>query len=190
MDKATSAYLSALDELNVLTATSYYTTDGENVAKRIDKIADDVLSFLIMAYTLGIENASIMLMYGLLVDVEAMEDAIFLRIDGKTFADRVAAHVEKKDLRGLQTLVESEYHRVYNTAVQDGAAQYMSSDVYKTWYTVKDDRVRDTHRYLEGQTIRWDERFYTWDGDDALYPGGFFRAENNVNCRCIVTLRV
>jgi hypothetical protein len=190
MDKVISSFTTALDELNVLTAASYRMAGGETVA-RVDSIVDDVLSFLINAYSLGTKNASIMLGYDLTVDVPSMKEAIYLVIEGKTFADRIADHVIANDLSGLQALVESEYHRVYNAAVQDGATDYVSNGgfgVTKTWHTVRDEKVRDTHRYLESQSVPLEEEFFTFDGDHAPYPGGFSRAENNVNCRCIVTL--
>ena len=91
----------------------------------------------------------------------------------------------------LVALVESEYHRVYNAAEQDGATDYVNNDgfgVTKNWITVKDADVRETHKYLEGQSVALEEEFFTFDGDHAPYPGKFTRAENNVNCRCIVRL--
>ena len=191
MEKVISQYTTALDELNVLTTASYRLAGGENISARVDQISDDVLSFLIQAYTLGVEHASVMLAYELSVDLESMEDAIFLVIDGKTFQDRVADHVVANDPRGLQMLVESEFHRVYNTAVQDGGKEFTANGnfgVTKDWITVRDDKVRETHNYLEGQSVALEEEFYTFDGDHAPYPGGFTRAENNVNCRCIVRL--
>jgi hypothetical protein len=192
MDEITSSFLTALDELNVLTSTSYYMADNGDTAAQINQVTDDVLSFLINAYKLGIANASIMLDYSLSVNVNLMEYAIYQTIDGKDFADRVAAHVIARDLQGLQTLVESEYHRVYNAAVHDGATTYVDEGnlgVSKTWYTVRDDKVRETHSYLEGRTVSLEEEFFTFDGDHAPYPGGFTKAENNVNCRCIVKLQ-
>ena len=57
-------------------------------------------------------------------------------------------------------------------------------DVYKTWQTMQDDRVRETHDYLEGMTIPLKEKFKTLDMDEADAPGGFTLPENNVNCRC------
>ena len=191
MDEVTSRYVTALDELNLLTSTSYYQATGSDLAARIDQIADDVLSFLIKAYTQGVEGAAIMLGYDLEVDVSMMEQAIYHSIDGKTYADRVADHVLAGDLQGLITLVESEYHRVYNTAVTDGGREFVehgSSGVVKTWVTVRDECVRETHQYLEGQSVPLEEEFFTFDGDHAAYPGGFTKAENNVNCRCIAVL--
>lgn len=191
MDEVTSRYVTALDELNLLTSTSYYQAAGSDLAARVDQIADDILSFLIRAYTQGVEGAAIMLGYDLEVDVSMMEQAIYKSIDGKTYADRVADHVLAGDLQGLITLVESEYHRVYNAAVTDGGREYVehgSFDVVKTWVTVRDERVRETHQYLEGQSVPLEEEFFTYDGDHAAYPGGFTKAENNVNCRCIAVL--
>ena len=190
MDEVVSSYLLAIDELNVLTATSYQMAEGD-AAGRLNQITDDILSFLINAYTLGIRNAGIMLDSDLSVNVDKMEDAIFLVIEGKTFADRVADHVGGNDLGGLQNLVESEFHRVYNAAVQDGGNEYVDNGTFgvtKTWYTMKDDRVRETHQYLEGQSVPLEEEFFTFDGDHAPYPGRFIRVENNANCRCIVLL--
>ena len=191
MDEVASRYLTALDELNTLTSTSYYQAGGKDPADRVTQITEDVLSFLINAYTQGIESAEIMLGYELEVNVDLMEEAIFLIIDGKTYADRVADHVMRNDLAGLKTLVESEFHRVYNAAVNDGGREYANNGnfgVNKTWFTMRDNDVRDTHRYLEGQSIPFEEEFFTFDGDHAPYPGQFAKAENNVNCRCIVRL--
>ena len=191
MEKVISQYTTALDELNVLTATSYKLAGGRDIAAKVNQIADDVLSFLINAYTLGMEHASLMLAYDLSVDVDSMRDAIYTVIDGKTFEDRVADHVIVNDLAGLKTLVESEFHRVYNAAVHDGGTDFVANGdfgVTKNWITVKDADVRETHKYLEGQSVALEEEFFTFDGDHALYPGKFTRAENNVNCRCIVRL--
>lgn len=190
MDEVVSSYLTAFDELNVLTSTSYQMAGGDYSA-RVNQIVDDVLSFLINAYALGIRNAGIMLDHELSVNVDKMQDAIYLVIEGKTFADRVADHVGGNDLGGLKNLVESEYHRVYNAAVYDGGRDYIDNGgfgVSKNWITVHDDKVRETHSYLEGQSVPLEEEFFTFDGDHAAYPGGFTKAENNAGCRCIVRL--
>ena len=191
MQRVISQYTTALDELNVLTTSSYQLADSEDMTARIDQIADDVLSFLIIAYTLGMEHASLMLVYELSVDVDSMREAIYTVIAGKTFEDRVADHVIANDLSGLKTLVESEFHRVYNAALNDGAEDFVENGdfgVTKNWVTVKDDHVRETHAYLEGQSVALEEEFFTFDGDHAPHPGGFTKAENNVNCRCIMWL--
>ena len=132
-----------------------------------------------------------MLGHRLIVDTDDLEEAVYCLIGGKDFKDRTVDHILNKDLQGLQILVESEFHRVYNTAIFDGAKQYEDLWMFgitTTWETVRDEKVRDTHAYLDGVTIDIDNEFFTYDGDHALYPGGFRKAENNVNCRCIIII--
>ena len=193
MNDTISAYITAFDELNILTSTSYYSASGKDMTSKVTQIADDVLSLLIRAYQQGIKDTADMLTYDLTVDIDYMEEAIYEVIDGKTFEDRIADHVKAGDLSGLQTLVESEYHRVFNTAEEDGANEFQLTKglaVSKKWVTVRDELVRDTHKYLEGMRVALDEEFYTFDGDHASRPGEFTKAENNVNCRCVLTFEV
>lgn len=185
MKNIISSYVTALDELNLLVSASYHTAD------HAAQVADDLLSGLIHAYTLGVQNASAMLGTNLPVNLDEMEEAIYVLIDGKTFADRVATHMQENSLGRLQTLAQSEFHRVYNRAVDDSAKTYIrqgNAGITKTWCTAGDEKVRDTHDYLEGMTINASQDFYTYDGDYAAYPGGFSKPENNINCRCIVIL--
>lgn len=79
-------------------------------------------------------------------------------------------------------IADTEMHRIANaaaleTARRDGART-------KTWVTMMDDRVRDSHDYLLGQTVDIDEDFYTWDGAHAPAPGMFGVPEEDCNCRC------
>lgn len=192
MDEVLSSYILAFDEINALMTTSYKTASNEDISERVAQIADDLLSFLIKAYKQGIEAISTMLVYELSVDTDKMYEAIYKVIDGKDFEDRVIDHVLADDLVGLLILADSEYHRVYETAVEDGAYQYVdvgNFGVEKTWHTLLDGAVRDTHRYLEGMTVALEEEFYTYDGDHGRFPGDFGNADNNVNCRCYLTYR-
>lgn len=191
-NKAFDKYTAAFDELNILTATSYQSAEG-NLSNRVTQITDDILSLLIRAYKEGVEAAAKMLAYDLTVDIESMRQAVYEMIDGQTFEDRVAVHVMAGDLSSLQTLVDSEYHRVFNQAEEDAAHEFQSTrglGVSKKWVTVKDNRVRETHEYLEGMTVGLDEEFYTYDGDHASRPGKFTKASNNVNCRCVLELHI
>lgn len=55
----------------------------------------------------------------------------------------------------------------------------------KTWRTKKDDRVRLTHGAMEGETVGIDEKFYTADGNELLYPGDpEAPLSETANCRC------
>lgn len=182
-------YLTALDELNVIMLEVYYSADPK---QRVKTVTDELFSILVEAYLLGIDHASDMMQSFLVVDQERMESAVYAVIAGKNFADRAENHVRNGDIAALQTLAESEYHRVYNTAVNDGVTEYIRETgavVEKIWLTVGDDRVRDTHEDLAGVSVGVNDRFYTYDGDSALFPGGFSNAQNNVNCRCWLEYR-
>lgn len=79
-------------------------------------------------------------------------------------------------------IAETEMHRDANTAALDTAKKAGATS--KTWITMLDDRVRDTHDYLEGVTVGIDEEFYTYSGDHAPAPGMFGVPEEDINCRC------
>ena len=91
----------------------------------------------------------------------------------------------------LSRLAETEAHRVLNEAILDSALDYAENhptkNVTKTWATMKDPKVREPHEWLEGSTVPVDAYFYT-DGAKALAPGGFGRADLDVNCRCILRI--
>lgn len=175
MDEIIKATQLAFDEINALSET--------------DLSKEDVLSLMINAYRLGVRNTGNMLGYDVEADIEDMYEALFVLYDGKTWEDRYDEHKENNDKGGMKNLINSECHRVYTKGGQDGAdkVSYATDrEIYKTWLTMLDNKVRDTHQYLEGMTIPSDEDFWTYDGDHAPQPGGFFDVSNNANCRCIL----
>ena len=161
-------------------------TDRQNLEKTgEDDIIDDLFSMLILAYTRGNRDVNEMLTADIAVDMDRMRDVIYQEIDGKNFEDRARKHIRNEDPGMLIQLAESEYHRVYCAGSHDTAADF-GRPVTKKWVTMLDNRVRPTHDFLEGVTVPLNERFYTFDGDSAMYPGGFELAENNCNCRCVL----
>lgn len=48
----------------------------------------------------------------------------------------------------------------------------------KIWLTSRDDRVRDSHIAMEGETVDLDERY----SDGSMFPG-----EQDIMCRCVET---
>ena len=66
-------------------------------------------------------------------------------------------------------------------------AQDMGIVVKKKWLAAHDDRVRDAHAELDGQTVDVDEPFHSSLGD-IMYPGDPTADPANVyNCRCTLT---
>lgn len=76
----------------------------------------------------------------------------------------------------------------YEQAIDAG--QIARADIEQTWNSARDDRVRDSHRKLNGQKRRMGE---TWQGDygELRYPGDpLAPAAETIQCRCIVTRRI
>lgn len=107
------------------------------------------------------------------------------QIAGKTVWDRLKEAIASGSEYEIKRLFETEWHRMQNTGGYAAAKEASNrNSINKVWITMGDEKVRDTHEYLEGMTVGLDKEFYTFDGDHALFPGGFRNASNNVNCRC------
>lgn len=148
-----------------------------------EDVIDMMLDLFLLAYAMGnsVTNESLSSNYQPSVDeVMSVVDA---KVAGETWRERVEGYFENGGTGAdLARIADTEMHRIANTAALDTAKRAGARN--KTWVTMMDDRVRDTHDYLEGETVGIDDDFYTYDGDHASAPGLFELAENNVNCRC------
>lgn len=164
-----SNYLLGFDEINRLAEKFSNETD-------LDELFDDLYSVMYEGYMRG---------YG---EKEPPRDdlielLIFFEYDGKNPFDLLEEAYNDNDKTRIKTIFDNEYHRMYNAGAYDYGKEYCQT---KKWVTMNDFKVRDTHNYLEGIEVPVDAEFITYDGDAALYPGGFQNAENNVNCRCVL----
>jgi hypothetical protein len=162
--------------------------DDPNRTAIIGEIEDDLEELLIMAYIFGQDYVNRKLGTDVKATAEEMEDTVFQKIDGEDWRDRIRQHIEEGDLGMVKTVIRTESNRVYNTAVGNSVDDSGETDVQKTWVTMGDEKVRDTHWHLEGVKVPYGEKFYAIDGDSATAPGRFTMPENNINCRC--TLRI
>ena len=166
--------------------------EPSEVMEQKRRICDDLWELLEYLYMLGFEEARKEL--GVIAeDVEsvlpsdykdAMDESIYRKFDGLDFADRTLSYAELGDKESIVRVAETDGHRVYQDGGYQGAKGYART---KTYETMQDLKVRDTHDYLQGITVGIDEEFYTFDGDSARYPGDFKTPQNNINCRCCVT---
>ena len=148
-----------------------YNTATEEVGQQI---AEDVKPFLPIDYDdLSDEQKQV------------ADEAIYKKFDNKNFIDRVSEYAELGEASNIIRVVETDGNRVYNTGGMSGAKA--SGAKYKTWGTMEDFKVRDTHDFLAGITVPIEDKFVTYDGDEAMTPGGFENPQNNVNCRCFLT---
>lgn len=140
------------------------------------------------------------------IDVDDMNKSVFKDIAGKDWERRVSEYYDSDSgtVDDVIRVVDTDMNRIYNDSVLDvgekanaGRVEWSNEDlpapdtknrVMKTWQTMLDNRVRDTHEYLEGMTVPVGRRFYTYDGDSARYPGDFSNPANSINCRCRISL--
>lgn len=178
-------------------------------------IIDEILEMLIMAYMYGNEAANTML-YGsdvvdqivpeqdgpnrvIDIDTDDMNRAVFKIIAGKNWEQRITEYLDDENgtVDDVIRVVDTDMNRIYNDSIlnvgeraedEEPADGAQKPTVMKKWVTMADDRVRDTHDYLEGTSVPVNRRFYTFDGDSAMYPGGFELPQNNINCRCRISI--
>lgn len=180
MDAVRQRLALKFDELNTLeTMLSYGGFDKDYARQLFRDCLED-------AYIEGFASAEYMLQQEEDIEDDLLFFALEKEYDGESIYEKFVDYYENGDSEKLKTLVESEFHRVYGQGGMD-MAEATGKPVYKTWVTMADDRVRETHDYLEGMTIPLNEKFRTLDMDEALAPGGFTLPDNNCNCRCLLT---
>ena len=161
---------------------------GKETLQKRDKreeedIIDELLDLFLLAYAMGNSVTNDNLSSDYAPSVDDVMKVVDAKVAGKTWRERVEDYFANGGTgEDIARIADTEMHRIANTAALD-TAKYAGAR-NKTWVTMLDDRVRDTHDYLEGETVGIDEDFYTYDGDHASAPGLFELAENNVNCRC------
>lgn len=161
---------------------------GSKSEQKREETEDILEDILIMAYIFGVRDASDALGVPIEPNTDLMMGAVYKKVADKDFRQRVSEYVDSGTVEDIQRVAETDATRIYNTAVMDAGKQSGLPGLRKQWETMLDNRVRDTHEYLQSMKVGLDEDFYTFDGDHAPYPGGFEMAENNCGCRCFITL--
>lgn len=203
------------DELSVIRQEieADFAQDPDERKKRKEDRIDEILELLILSYMYGNEAANDMLFGSefieslgfdveepeqeevvrtIPIEMDSMKDAIYTKVADKNWVQRVTEYYDSDSgtADDVYRVVDTDAHRVYNDAISNVGERASEPDkpVWKTWVTMLDDRVRDTHEYLEGMRVPVDRRFYSFDGDSARYPGDFSDPANNCNCRCRIML--
>ena len=166
-----------IDELNALRS------DIERYRSDKDKLIEIMGDWLLLAYADGKNDVEDQLHGEAEVSIDRIHEVMNKVVGGKTVIERIGDDLDS--IEDIYLLFGNERQRVYNTAANDTAENLGAK--FKTWRTMEDERVRDTHFYLENMTKPMNEPFYTYDGDSAMYPQAFGNAANNINCRCWLT---
>ena len=179
------------DELNLMReeARRVMRLPPDERKKQKDRFCDYLEFVLCLVYGYGWSAAEEIV--GIVPFKDGLDDkCVNLEIDNKTFKERAEEYLTDETATEAEMirLIDTESVRDYNTGVTDAGKASGMLGVMKRWNTMSDGRVRETHDYLHGMTVGLNDRFYTFDGDSADAPGGFTLPENNINCRCWVTL--
>lgn len=180
-----------IDEINALEdrLKPHFNDEGRIKSREdAEDIIDELLDLFLLSYADGATATNTELGTDVMPSVDAVDAALYAAIAGETWRDRVMSYYESGgSLYDIRRIAETDATRIYNQGAVDAViANGMQDATSKRWRTMNDDRVRDTHDYLEGMEIPFNSRFYTYDGDSAEFPGGFELPENNINCRCVV----
>lgn len=91
--------------------------------------------------------------------------------------------IKDKQKNGMRITATNEVTRNENLAIQVVGYKYQSKDksIKKRWVTMHDNRVRDSHRAIDGETVDVDKPF----SNGLMYPGdGSGNPSDYINCRC------
>lgn len=161
---------------------------GRTPSMSPERCVDEIFDILLIAWAMGNNDAAEQLgEEEIEVPVERIINDIYHRIDGITFVERARKHLADGNAEALITLVETEVTHDYNSGVLTTGLQ-TGRPLMKRWNTQLDDRVRDTHSYLESVAVPIDAEFYTYTGSHGLAPTMFGDAEEDCGCRCYLTL--
>lgn len=186
--------LMPFDALNALRNSLSYGqyTDEDGKRRYVDtyqELEDEIEDILILSYLNGNATAGEMLGFEPDVDVDNMDAVINKKIAGKTWRERLREQLDNGGtVEDIMRIAETESHRDTNEAIYEVAKGSGIQNLYKTWETMEDGRVREAHEEIQGQTVPFEDVFVTWDGHEARFPGDFDTAELNVNCRCFLSV--
>lgn len=173
------------DELNAFenTVKERYGKEKLVFSDDFEDIIDLMLDLFLLAYAQGNEITNANLASEWQPTLADVMETVDKKVAGKTWRERTEEYFANGGTGDdLVRIADTEMHRIANTAALDTAKAAGAKN--KTWVTMADERVRDSHQYLEGMTVGIDEDFYTYDGDHAPAPGLFELPENSINCRC------
>ena len=174
------------DELDIIRRDAEILFSGAKQPEKaeVKKFCDYLEFVLCLIYAYGWKDAEEII--GIVPMKDGLDtEAVNLEIKGETFRERIT---EESTYEEVLRVIDTESHRDYNAGVYGAAVESGETGLRKKWVTMNDDRVRDSHIYLEGMEVGMEDRFYTDDGDSAMYPGDFDDPANNVNCRCSVII--
>lgn len=163
-----------VEEIGVDSEEEYLALPVEERQRRKDKFWDCLWDWLIDGWAAGL------LFVGKDKDIPDLTYLLNYEYPRGTVSEIYDRDITDKEK--LERMIECEANRCFNSGVLEAGKG--EKGLTKTWHGMLDDRERDTHFFLEGKTIPFDEEFITYTGASGLAPGMFDDPEENCNCRC------
>ena len=181
--------LMPFDELNTFKTVqlpSHFENGKIRSEEDLEDIIDELLDLFLLSYAQGVTLTNSDLASEIAPELDDVMRVVDREVAGKTWRERVRDYYENGGTEAdIVRIAETEAHRDSNEAAYETARK--AGATTKTWRTVGDDRVRDTHFWLDGVTAPIDGEFYNYKGESTQFPGQWGIAEEDVNCRCWVT---
>lgn len=96
-----------------------------------------------------------------------------------------------KEVKRPMAMARTEGHRVVEATKHETLKILADEEaLFKTWHNVGDERVRSSHRQMEGETVPFGDEFILPSGAKTMFPGASGVAEEDINCRCYLEYRV
>ena len=105
------------------------------------------------------------------------------------YRERFIAHRAKTIGRTeAMRAVHAGKEEMFRQAIEAG--ELNPENMTREWNTRQDNRLRDSHDAMHGQVIPFKDSFVSGKGNRAQNPGAFGVAEEDINCRCTVGVRI
>lgn len=115
--------------------------------------------------------------------VRLMRDPEFQALGNREQARMLRSKFKQYSDYQARRLVRTESTRAANYAIEQSSTTMFAPDqLSKEWVTVGDTKVRNWHKAVNGQRVRFDEPFNVM-GESIMRPGEG-TAKNTINCRC------
>ena len=176
------------DELNTFKASlpAHFENGKIKSKEDLDEILDMLEDLFLLAYANGVASSNYSLSFDYVPSLDDVMQTVNRTIAGKTWRERVTEYYGNGGtIADIERIADTETHRDTNAGAYDAAVA--GGATVKIWHTMEDDRVRDTHVWLDGVSAPVDGEFYNYKGESTMYPGQWGIAEEDVNCRCWVS---
>ena len=104
----------------------------------------------------------------------------------KDMAEAINGRIDTDAAKALR-IAQTEANRTANAGAYAASldAEEQGIKITRMWLAALDSETRDSHAELDGQEVGVDEPF-SIHGAEAMFPGDFGIAEEDINCRCTV----